>query len=147
MRKQQVRVDYWFNSLFEIIMLKQDRYLKGIKVVQEKLGWAPQRKIPIKSKILQQISTQWAFIGKITILWEAALVRFFGSMQASKLMIDQTEGFNLSQYLGLNDVATDSQAHPTMMQITLKKSKTDPFRKEVTIILGNKLCPVQAFFT
>lgn len=60
-------------------------------------------------------------------------------------MIDQKERFNLIQHLGLNDVAMDGQAHPTMMQITLKKSKIDPFCKEVTIILGvtgNKLCPV-----
>lgn len=46
-------------------------------------------------------------------------------MGASELMIDQKEGFNLSQHLGL-DVVTDSQAHPTMVQITLKKSITDP---------------------
>lgn len=45
-------------------MPKQDRNLKGIKMVQEKEGWVPQRKLPISSKIQQQINTQWAFIGK-----------------------------------------------------------------------------------
>lgn len=63
--------------------------------------------------------------------------------------IDQKERFNLSQHLGFGGVVTDSQAHSAMVQITLKKSKTDPFHKEVTVILramGNKHCPVQAFF-
>ena len=61
---------------------------------------------------------------------------FFGSMRASELMIDQKEGFNLSQHLGL-DVVTDSLAHPTMVQITLKKSKMDPFRKGMTHSFGS----------
>lgn len=70
-------------------------------------------------------------------------------MRASKLMmhVDRKEGFNLSQHLGLDEVAIDSQAHPTMLQITLKKTKTDLFCKEATIVsgaMGNKLCPVQA---
>ena len=68
-------------------------------------------------------------------------------MGASELMIDQKEGFNLSQHLGL-DVVTDSQAHPTMVQITLKKSITDPdSAKAWHIILGamrDKVCPEQA---
>lgn len=43
MRSQNVCVDNWFNSLFELCMPKQDRDLKGIEVVQGKLGWAPKK--------------------------------------------------------------------------------------------------------
>ena len=83
------------------------------------------------------------------MLWAAALACFFGFMHTGELMGDRKDGFDPSQHLGLEDVATDSRENPTMVQITLKKSKTDPFRQGVTIVLGatgNDLCPVQALF-
>ena len=83
------------------------------------------------------------------MLWAAALVCFFGFMRAGELMGDRKDGFDPSQHLGLEDVTADSQTNPTMVQLTLKKSKTDPFRQGVNIVLGatcNDLCPVQALF-
>ena len=70
-------------------------------------------------------------------------------MQAGELMMTSKKGFDPSQHLALNDLATDSQQQPSMVQITLKSSKTDPFRKGVNIVLGttdDDLCPVKALF-
>lgn len=150
---RSLQVDYGFNSPFDVSMPKLDRVLKGVKVAQGKEGRAPQRKLPITPKILRQIRSQWPGVGEDyvdTMLWAAALACFFGFMRAGELMGDRKDGFDPSQHLGLEDVATDSRENPTMVQITLKKSKTDPFRQGVTIVLGatgNDLCSVQALFT
>ena len=43
------------------------------------------------------------------------------------------------------DVAVDDQEHPTTVQLSLKSSKTDPFRRGVHIVIGSTqddLCPV-----
>ena len=61
--------------------------------------------------------------------------------------MDRRSRFDPSQHLALEDVATDDKWQPTMIQITLKHSKTDPFQKGVDIVVGttgNDLCPVKA---
>ena len=43
------------------------------------------------------------------------------------------------------DVAVDDQEHPTTVQLSLKSSQTDPFRRGVHIVIGSMqddLCPV-----
>ena len=50
-------------------------------------------------------------------------------------------------HLGLGDIAFDHPTTPSLMSVTLKQSKTDPFRHGVTLTLGRKsthLCPVAA---
>ena len=124
------------------------RWLKG------KQG-GPHRKK--KDLSLQQFSTNSDYNGpsseledyEQTMLWAASTLCFFGFMRAGKLMMTLKKGFNPSQHLALNNVATDSQQQLSMMQITLKSLKTDPFRKGVDIILGTTddyLCPVKALF-
>jgi len=48
-------------------------------------------------------------------------------------------------HLCFNDIAVDNPAQPQVVQITIKQSKTDPFRKGVKLYLGktsSDLCPV-----
>ena len=55
--------------------------------------------------------------------------------------------FDPSVHLSLEDVAVDSLADPTWLSVTVKSSKTDPFRAGVTLYIGrtgNTLCPVAA---
>ena len=52
-----------------------------------------------------------------------------------------------TSHLSFCDLAVDDQEHPTMLQLNLKASKTDPFRKGVQIVIGrtgDDLCPVAA---
>ena len=49
----------------------------------------------------------------------------------------------------MSDLATDNLKHQTLVQVTFKSSKMDPFRQGVTFTLGdtgNELCPVRALF-
>ena len=48
-------------------------------------------------------------------------------------------------HLSFQDLAVDSRHFPTVLQITLRQSKTDPFRQGVTLTLGktaSTICPV-----
>ena len=50
-------------------------------------------------------------------------------------------------HLSMNDVSFDRAGRPEIKHLTLKASKTDPFRKGVTISVGRtgkQLCPVVA---
>ena len=52
-----------------------------------------------------------------------------------------------NSHLSMNDVSVDRAGRPGIVHLTLKASKTDPFRKGVTISLGRTekpLCPVVA---
>lgn len=147
---RSLQIDYGFDNPFMNSMPKLDRIMKGIKVAQGKLGRATQRKLPITPKILRLIKSQWVGVNadyEETMLWAAATICFFGFMRAGELLMDRKNGFDPSQHLALEDVATDDKRQPSMVQITLKHSKTDPFRKGVDIVVGttgDDLCPVKA---
>ena len=55
--------------------------------------------------------------------------------------------FDSSIHLCLGDVSVDSPATPTVIQVVIKQSTTDPFRKGINFFLGKThsvLCPVAA---
>ena len=149
---RSLQIEYGFQSPFDVGMPKLDRIMKGIKVAQGKAGRAQQKKLPITPRILRQIRSRWPLIGRDyrqTMLWAAAKVCFFGFMRSGELMVDRRNSFDPGQHVSLDDVATDDLQCPTMVQLTLKCSKTDPFQKGVDIVLGatgNELCPVRALF-
>ena len=50
-------------------------------------------------------------------------------------------------HLSLTDVAVDNLSDPSSLQVRIKASKTDPFRKGVDIFLGrtgDDICPISA---
>ena len=57
--------------------------------------------------------------------------------------------FDTAVHLSLNDVAVDCHLHPSAVFLTIKASKTDPFRKVVQLYLPRTdrlLCPVSSLF-
>ena len=72
---------------------------------------------------------------------------FFGFMQAGEFTIPSDRSYDPSCHLSVSDVAVDSHSKPSLLQVHLRMSKTDPFRRGVSIYLGNTsndLCPVAA---
>ena len=62
-------------------------------------------------------------------------------------MVPSATSYDPAVYLSFGDVTLDSTDAPTIAQITIKASKTDPFRKGISIYVGrtgNYLCPVAA---
>jgi len=53
-------------------------------------------------------------------------------------------------HLSFKDIAIDSRDNPRLLQVIIKQSKTDPFRKGVTIYLGTTdsiICPVRVMLS
>ena len=81
------------------------------------------------------------------MLWAACCTCFFGFLHSGEITVPLQKDYDSTGHLSYGDVTFDSKKHPSAAQIKIKASKTDPFRKEVTIHVGrtnNDLSPVAA---
>ena len=79
------------------------------------------------------------------MLWAACTLGFFGFLRCGEFTCGQA--YDPGCHLSLGDIAIDSPSNPSTMRVTLKQSKTDPFRQGIDIFLGATgatLCPVLA---
>ena len=61
-------------------------------------------------------------------------------------MILSLSMFDPSSHITIKDIATDDNRNPTIIQFTLKASKTNPFCKGVQVAVGkteDNICPVK----
>ena len=124
--------------------------MKGIKASQAKQGRRVKPRLPITPSILTQIKS---FLNKKPedfdniMAWAAYTTCFFGFLRAGEICIPSDSEYDSGAHLSFSDIAIDSPTNPTIMQVRIKSSKTDPFRKGVDIYLGrthNSLCPITA---
>ena len=57
------------------------------------------------------------------------------------------QAYDPDVHLNLSDLALDNHSNPSVIQLRIKQSKTDPFREGIHIFLGKTdgaICPVQA---
>ena len=100
--------------------------------------------------VLLQIRSVWEPTGlewSTKLLWAACCLAFFGFMRAGELTAPSTSSYDPSVHLCLGDIAIDNPRAPTRIQVSIKQSKTDPFRNGVQLFVGKtgtKLCPVAA---
>ena len=81
------------------------------------------------------------------MLWVAACLCFFAFMRAGELTIPGDGQYDPGAHLSITDIAFDHPTRPNMLKVTLKQSKTDPFRRGVNLFVGatgSDLCPVAA---
>ena len=72
---------------------------------------------------------------------------FFGFLRSGELTAPAATNFDPQSTLLLSDIALDSHEAPAVVAVTLKRSKTDPFRLGVTLFLGKTgdvVCPVKS---
>ena len=124
--------------------------MKGIKASQAKQGRRVKPRLPITPSILTQIKS---FLNKKPedfdniMAWAAYTTCFFGFLRAGEICIPSDSEYDSGAHLSFSDIAVDSPTNPTIMQVRIKSSKTDPFRKGVDIYLGrthNSPCPITA---
>jgi len=70
------------------------------------------------------------------MLWAACCLAFFGFLRVSEFTVPNYESYDKSSHLSLKDLSIDSHVNPHLIKLTIKQSKTDPFRKGVNIYLG-----------
>ncbi len=81
------------------------------------------------------------------MMWAACCLAFFGFLRLGELTVPSDGSFDPMVHLTVKDISFDDATRPTVLHVTLKQSKTDPFRKGVTLTLGrtnHSLCPVAA---
>lgn len=117
--------------------------MRSVKRLQ---GPSVKRRLPITFDILIRLCKALrtgAFSPFINLMLEAAFcVAFFGFLRCGEFTCPGM--FDPDTNLTLSDVSLDDQGS---ISLTLKKSKTDPFRKGVTVHLfctGHNICPVKA---
>ena len=120
--------------------------LKGIKKES-----APRRlRLPITLDVMEKIKRvllQRPKDPENVMMWAACCTAFFGFLRCGEFTIPSLATYDPEVHLFLADVAVDDKLAPTVVQITIKQSKTDPFRQGVQLYLGKTdtgLCPVKA---
>ena len=81
------------------------------------------------------------------MLWATVSLCFFGFLRSGEVVVPSDNGYDQNQHLSFQDIAVDNPENPSYLRVSLKQSKTDPFREGVDIIIGRTggpLCPVAA---
>ena len=81
------------------------------------------------------------------MLWAAATVCFFGFFRAGEITTTGVTSFNPATDLAWGDVTIDNGSSPQILQVYLKRSKTDQAGKGAHTYIGKtggELCPVSA---
>ena len=136
-----------FDPFNQQSLVKLELVLKGVKRYQAALGVKSRPRLPITPSILRKIKTTWdrkAADPDYVMLWAACCLCFYGFLRAGEMTVQSDRGFDPSVNL---DIAIDNPANPTLVRVSIKASKTDPFRKGVSIFLGrtyNDICPIAA---
>ena len=125
--------------------------LKGTRVERSKsTPGAKRSRLPITPAILLRMKDVLNRSGSDynnIMLWAAVCTCYFGFLRSGEITVPSLSAYCSKSHLTMNDVSVDRAGRPGIMHLTLKASKTDPFRKGVTISLGRTekpLCPVVA---
>ena len=122
--------------------------LKGIQCSQA-LSHPPRLHLPITLQLLQNIYTQLSQQPQSynnILTWAACYLAFFGFLRVSEFTTPSDTQYDKDCHLSIDDISIDCRDNPQLMKVTLKQSKTDPFRVGVDLYLGATgatICPVR----
>ena len=125
--------------------LRLQRVIRGIKRTQ---GSPSSSRLPITDDlmlvILKSLNLQ---LPDHCMFWAACTLGYFGFLPSAEFTVPSLASFSPSVHLGVQDLAVDSSTAPSCIHVTIKASKTDPFRKGCSIHIGlgkYPLCAVHA---
>ena len=137
------------NSFSQQLTPRLQIILKGIKKHQA-ISHPSRVRLPITVHILNRIRGILRHKNPSyseALLWAACCLAFFGFLRVSEFTIPSTAAYDPTCHLSLKDIAVDNRDNPHLLQVAIKQSKTDPFRRGVNIYLGATdcaICPVKA---
>ena len=70
------------------------------------------------------------------MLWAASCLCFFGFLRMGEAVVPSNSSYDPEVHLSAGDVKVDNRENPSFVEVRIKASKTDVFRKGVTIYLG-----------
>ena len=131
-------------------MARLEYVLRGIKKREAEQGAGPRERLPITPSLLLRMKEVWEPTGgewDSKLLWAACCLCFFAFLRAGEMTVPSDRYFDPAVHMCVGDVAIDDPTQPSMLRVTIKQSKTDPFRKGVNLFVGrthSPLCPVAA---
>ena len=135
---------------FQLPRHRLEYILKGVKRCEAEKGPEGRDRLPISPDILRKIKTSWESVPPTPdaiMLWAACCLAFFGFLRAGELTVPSDTAYDPKVHLNVSDIAADNPASPTVIRVSIKQSKTDPFRRGVHLFIGKTgtdLCPVNA---
>lgn len=124
--------------------------LQGVRRREAGQGKGERPRLPMTPELLRKLKAVWAKEAgdKDTVMvWAACCVAFFGFLRVGEFTVPEDAGFDPMVHLSRSDVQIDETRQPHILQVDIKQSKTDPFRKGISLFLGQTgkgLCPVEA---
>ena len=121
--------------------------MKGIKRSSPQ---SMRSRLPITPSILRKLRQVWQRMENkwdAGLLWAASCLCFFGFLRSGEVVMPTETEFDDQSHLCFEDIRVDDWCNPSYLQVTLKASKTDPYRQGVKVYVGktdNELCPVVA---
>ena len=134
---------------FKSSHLRLQYVLQGVRRAEAEKGLERRERLPITPRILRLLKAEWdkeAADPDVVMIWAACCLGFFGFLWAGEMTVPGDRGYD-AVHLSFRDISVDDPANPQMLKVTIKQSKTDPFRKGLDIYMGRtntNLCPVRA---
>ena len=72
---------------------------------------------------------------------------FYGFLRVGEVVVPCDTEFDPFQHLAYEDTTVDDKRQPSFITVNIKQSKTGPFRRGITIVIGcamGPLCPLAA---
>ena len=135
---------------FMPVLARLHYVLRGVKRAQGEAGAGRRERLPITPPILRKIRGVWGRAPDdpdYIMLWAACCLAFFGFLRAGELTVPNDSAFDPSVHLAWGDLAVDKPENTAVLSVRIKASKTDPFRRGITLYIGrvpSDLCPVSA---
>ena len=70
------------------------------------------------------------------MVWAVCCLGFFAFLRVGEFTVPDDTSYDSGVHLSFGDIAIDDLNNPTVLQVSIKQSKTDPFRKGVTLYVG-----------
>ena len=90
-------------------------------------------RLPITQSILLLLKKEWEKGPIRFMIWAACTLAFFGFLRIGEKTVADGSSYDTQVHLSIDDITFDHSSAPTAMFVNIKASKTDPFRKGVTL--------------
>ena len=114
-----------------------DQVMRGIKRVEAEKGGDKTQCLPISPLILtkmKEVSSPCKDEYNTKMIWAASY--FFTFLRAGELTVPSNKDCDPSVHLSVQDIATDDSKHLSVLRLTVKQPKMDPFCKGVELVVG-----------
>ena len=138
---RQLQITLGLGDPFEKPLPLLEYVLKGIKSDQAKKMPAGRSRLPITPDILQRIWKVWnrdPGNPDLIMLWAACTTCFTGFLQSGEIVVPSAKEFDPGVHLSFGDVSPDNPEDPQVVQINIKASNTDLFRKGISVFSGGQ---------